>query len=336
MQAATTMTPEAAPVPDEPGRVNCELKMPNMAQFYDYIEANARYATQMVKHNSHKGKRVIICGAGPSLAAYAPALPWAHQVWACNSALPYLMGLGAPVTHGFAIDQGESMLRAAEWGTTFDVTYLLASSVNPRLVAHLAKAGRRFRFFHNYLGPPNPEGWVPPTPGLSYEMWLYQTKYATSCQVGYGLNSVPRAICLALIMGFKEIEVYGADCACAPDQAPMPPLRTTEYDDWIEHLVIYADGRTVSTNFGIGTPMTEGWVDGHRWTTRPDMVISAMHLLDLQRGYPGRIRLIGDTLPNALAKQPPEFFENMPRLTNAGVVRGFGDAGTLHPTEVAA
>ena len=61
--------------------------------------------------------------------------------------------------------------------------------------------------------------------------------------------------------------------------------------------------------------------------TRPDMVISAQHLLDLERMFPGRISLIGDTLPNAIRDKPPEWFERMPTLREAGTVENFAVQG---------
>ena len=307
---------------DIPANVTCKLSMPDAMHLYGHIKSNARHAKRVAHLDSHKGQSVAICGAGPTLAdaKIDRGVDW---VWACNSALPYMWDRGDLVTHGFGIDQGEAMLGPAEWGRALPVRYLLASSVSPKLVNILKH--RHLTFFHSFLGIPEPPNWKPPEPGLAYEMWLYRTRYKPSVQVGHGLNSVPRAICLAIAMGFTRIVVYGADCACAVNSPPMPVLGTPEYEDWMHELVIYADGRTASV-FGTDAVMAEAMIDGRRWHTRPDMVISARHMLDLCQKYPGRIELVGDTLPNVLGEQNQNFMDRLPALTGVGQVTGFGNA----------
>lgn len=306
------------------GTATCRLNMPGQAGFYDQILANARHATAMSQQDTHVGQTVAICGAGPSLAT--ATLAPTDEVWACNSALPYLMDRGDRVTHGLSIDQGEAMLGPSEWARTFDVGYRVASCVHPRLIEHLVAAGRSLTFFHSFLGIPDPEDWQPPTPGLAYEMYLYQTKYRPSVQVGHGLNSVPRAICLAVFMGFARIDVYGADCAAAPDAPPMPLLGTLEYIQWLQGLRMYADGRNALTCFGPIESMAEGVINGRRWHTRADMLISARHMVEMQQAFPGRIVFHGDTLVNAVATKDAAFWEDMPVLSAAGEVGGLGIA----------
>ena len=313
-----------------PELVECKLTMPNMDSLYEQIRSNARYAKRMAWGDPGRGRTVAICGAGPSLAAHVADIGAADDIWACNSALPYLWDRGVRVTHGFGIDQGEGML--TDWARPLPVAYYLASSVHPALVRHLRKAKRRLTFFHSYLGIPDPEGWVAPLnapPGYSHEMELYTGLYGNSVQVGFGLNSVQRAVCLALFLEYDRIIVYGADCACAPDAPPMPPLRTPEYVAWIRAIVMYADGRTAGI-YGDESVMAEADIDGRRWHTRPDMVISARHMLDLCVNYPGRITLVGDTLPNALAAKGPEFWARMPTLAGVGHLSGFGNAARVH------
>lgn len=307
----------------------CQLRMPNQKRLYDHIRENARYAKRMAVSNSRVGESVAICGAGPSLADHIEALRRkTDEIWACNSALPYLKSLGVPVSHGFCIDQGVEMLE--EWRTTFDVGYLISSSVHPRLTRHLLRKKRHLTFFHSYLGIPDPEGQP------NHEMHLYTTLYQTSVQVGHGLNSVPRAVCLALSLGYTDIRVYGADSACAPNQPVMPEYGTPEYADWMNSLPIYADGRTVGQCWGVEAVMAEAPdIDGNRWVTRPDMVISARHLLDLETTYPGRITLVGDTLPNALRDKGADFNQRLPELTGVGEVTGFGAAELYTPLEAA-
>ncbi len=339
-----------------PQHLTCELRMPDADRFYDHIKSNAKYARRMLAANSHKGQTVTICGAGPSLADECTRLPDTTHVWACNSALPYLMDRGVRVTHGFAIDQGEAMLGPEEWERTFNVRYYLASSVHPRLADHLAAHGRHVSFFHNFLGIPDPAGWTLPaesahldaqyrtTAGTActYELYLYSALYTPSVQVGHGLNSATRAACLALAMGFSHVYVVGADCACKPNSPKMPDYNTVEsaevtpeYRAWMRQLVMYADGRSAAVHGDDALLAEAPDIAGTRWHTRPDMVISAAHLLDLERGFPGRVTLVGDTLPNAIrtaAQSDPSFMDDMPKLTPKGV-EGFGNAATHQTTQ---
>ena len=102
----------------------------------------------------------------------------------------------------------------------------------------------------------------------TYEMYLYQTIYPPTVQVGYGLNTVPRAICLALWMEYKRIVVLGADCACAPTGTPMPhDIDSPEYVPWLESLRLYADGRTPA-KYGPNAVMSQGILEGRFWHTR--------------------------------------------------------------------
>jgi hypothetical protein len=296
--------------------------MPNMEQFAEHIRRNARWARRMVTKDMAAGKSVAICGAGPSLEGWLDRLPPTHQVWACNSALPYLKKHGQRVTHGFCIDQGRAMLGPEEWARTYNVEYLLASAVHPDLVAHLLKAKRTVIFFHSYLGIPAPEGWVCPPPDVPYEVHLYRTLFPASVQVGKGLNSVPRAVCLAIFMGFKSIKVYGADCACAP-AARMPAIDSPRYAPWLASLRMYPD-RGFPEHYGHAL-MAEGLVNGRHWVTRPDMVMSAVHLVELAQEFP-QVQLMGDTLPTALQRDP-DALSRMPRFGEEfGELAGFGDS----------
>jgi hypothetical protein len=300
--------------------VTCQLRMPSMAHLLDHIRYNAPFAKKMATADSRIGKTVNIYGAGPSLSDI-PVNPICDEAWACNSALVYLKEARPDVriTHGFCIDQGVEMLK--EWSKTFNVRYLVSSSINPKLTDHLTSHKRKLTFFHNFLGAPNSEGY---TGEVSEEMSLYQNLYRTSIQVGHGLNAVPRDVCLALAMGFKTIRVYGADCAASPDYIPMPDMESGKYQDWLKGLVLYADGRNALDCYGPTSPFCEAPdLNGRRWHTRPDMVVSAQHLLDLQRIFPGRIELAGDTLPNAIREVASE---DLPQLTPAGEVIGFGQA----------
>jgi hypothetical protein len=283
----------------------------------------------MVEWGTRQGQSVAIYGAGPSLIE-APHDPGTDERWACNSALPYLMDRGAPVTHGITLDQGTIMLGPQEWFRTFDVEYLLASTVHPELVQHLAKEGRRWRFFHSLVGMDAPPGWQHPDPDMTFESFLYRRLYPTSVLVGHGLNTGTRALCLALVMGFERIEVYGLDC-CTALHTPMPPRDHPDYRRWLDECVFYGDGRTVGQVYG-PTLLAEAEFDGVLYHTRPDMVASALSLLHLQQTYPDRITYHGTTLLAALSRHAhePDFLDRMPLLSSDGTISNFG-----HPTAFA-
>lgn len=346
-----------------PVDVICALTMPNQDHLADHILENRQYCDgikDMVHPNSMAGKTVNICGAGPSLADFHDELLHrpAHQTWGCNSAVPYLKDHGLPVDHGFCVDQGTEMLNPAEWARTWpDVTYFLSSSVHPDLTRHLRKANRRIRWFHNYLGIQDPEGWKPtkpwqkPTPESGYEMYLYCTEWPSGAMTGYGLNSVPRAVGLAAWMGFSTIRVYGADCAAKPTpylKDQMPNQADGAYTQWLDTVQLYASGRTPRDAYGDNAVMVEAIVcdddacdckTGHPptanvrfWHTRADMVISALHLVDIERMVPS-VQLMGDTLPNAIKRKPQAFFDALPKLTGKGSISGFGLMSPLAKAE---
>jgi hypothetical protein len=310
---------------DPTGGLVCQLVMERQDEFFAQIQENATLVPDVVTAWSRKGQSVTICGAGPSLADHYHEIPHTDEVWACNSALPYLMDQGARVTHGFSIHQTRVTLDPTELGRVFPVSYYLASSVHPDLIRHIQKAGRPISLFHSFLGIDNPEDWDG-APG-SYEEWLYTGAkiFKTSVRVSYGLNSAARAICLALVMGFKQIEVYGADCAARPDSPPGCYTDEEGYPEWVNKLVFYADGRTGKV-FGERPPMAETVIDGTRWTTRPDMVMSASHLVELAHTYPG-IHYVGNTLVNAIIDKDKSFRELLPQMVGGGCIGNFRSLG---------
>lgn len=296
--------------------VVCDLRMPNKARFCDQIAKNAPWALSVAALNSHVGQSLVLCGAGPTLADHLDRMDAADAVWACNSALPYLVDRGVRVTHGFAIDQGEAMLADHEFGRALPVDYYLASSVHPALVRHLARAGRALTFFHSFLGVDDPDGWAHPD-GLRHEEFCYRRLYRPTVLVGSGVNAVPRAIGLAMALGFASVEVIGADCAARPSETPPPSPIDPAFGDWVNDLVLYADGRTAGA-YGVDGPIASACIDGRWWSTRPDMLMSARHMLDLTDLYPGRVTFTGDTLVNAIAQQPRDWRDGLPELSLTG------------------
>lgn len=81
---------------------------------------------------------------------------------------------------------------------------------------------------------------------------------------------------------------------------------------------------TVGGLIDSGTPGTE-LRNGHarHWETKPDMMISAVFLVRMRRNYGARLRLMGDTLPNAIRNKTDEYLDLLPSLTdgNGNIIR---------------
>jgi hypothetical protein len=297
------------------------LKNPVAGQFGSFIFGNSTHCDRVAEEGSASGQTLVLCGAGPSLADEAAEwCPKGDQVWGCNSALTWLADNGHNPTHGFTVDQTPAMVR--EWWHAPDVEYLLASSAHPNLTEHLLAAGRRLTWFHNYVGITDkpPVEWETDEGErvvLPYEDWLYWYLYPSTIRAGSGLNSVNRALDVAGFMGFGRIIVLGADCAlrCTappPDGAlPGDPAHTA----WLEeHTVMHADGGTALASGATAVTMS-GEIDGRRWESKPDMLVSAVWLVMQARNSHGVIEFKGDTLPVALADKPLEYLRRLPNLT---------------------
>ena len=299
-----------------------EAQAAHYQNWLDFRTAVAEHCedTFVVGENSAKGQHVVICGAGPTLADHvAEWVPQGHQVWGVNSALPYLVKHSYPVTHGLTVDQTPEM--CAEWFSAPDVEYLLATTVHPHLTEYLQQKGRRIRFFNNFVGIkqrpvplPRPDG---TTELMPYEDWLYSVLFHSTVRCGSGLNSVTRAVDLALFMGFEQITVLGADCALQNLRIPDHVERgSPEHIALLRGAKMHADGGdALASN---ATPLTFGGdIDGKHWETKPDMAISAVWLMRMERALNGRMRLIGDTLPNALKGKSDEFLNRLPTLVDS-------------------
>lgn len=291
----------------------------NWRRFRALVEENCGDAF-MLKEASKAGKHLVICGAGPSLAEHAAEYcPQADEVWGCNSAATWLIDNGHKCTHAFTVDQTAEML--VEWMAAPDVQYLLATTAHPHLVEHLRAKGRDIRWFHNYVGVKGPDMQWPDATGKHVKMlredWLYAVLYPFTIRAGSGLNSVTRAIDVAVFMGYETITVLGADCAVRTT-GPVPAgmvYGTPEHHDWLRaHTVMHADGGHAMASNASAT-LFDGEIDGRRWWTKADMIISAVWLVKMARRLK-HLRLIGDTLPNALADKDDEYLGRLPTMVD--------------------
>jgi hypothetical protein len=270
--------------------------------------------TRMVELDSNKGQHVVICGAGPTLRQHAAEYcAQGDQVWGCNSAATWLYEHGHRVTHGFTVDQTPQMVE--EWVTAPPLEYLLASSVHPHLLQYLTGKGHQTRLFHNYVGinkaPVAYDGRM-----MEFEDWLYAALYPNTIKAGSGLNAVTRAIDVAHYMGFEKITVLGADCALDVKR-PLPDgvaVGSPEHLAWLEQdVVMHANGDHAMAHGA--TPMTiTGEIDGRVWTSKPDMIITAVFLVHMKRRLKDRLHLVGDTLPAAIQHKDDAFLNRLPAL----------------------
>lgn len=255
----------------------------------DRLEEYARANRETGEPVMCQPMRLALCGAGPSLReADLSGIDeiWTRPydaIWACNSALTHLASRGIQAT-GIGIDQTPGLL--AEWIDPPDTTYYLASTCDPALVAHLRLHGRDIRWFHNAVA-------------FEDETDYYCRDWPPGFIVGEGATVVSRVIGLASFMGFRFIDIFGADCALAPGD------------------VAHADGTTVAEAYGPCAIM-EGEIDGRKWRTRPDMLMNAVDLVRKTRRFGGRIRLMGDTLAVALLDKPDEFLDEVMRRLQPG------------------
>lgn len=360
------------------------LQNPVSHNFAPFIMGNSQHCTKVVEENSAEGQHIVICGAGPSLAEEAEE--WCKkgdQVWGCNSALPWLYKHGHNPTHGFTVDQTSEML--AEWSTTPDVEYLIASSVHPHLVEMLMMRERSYTMFHNYVGispdsicedcktvgkyrAPQCEscgstnmlprhgpvayavcfecnwsgGYGAATCGecgsdnvrsnaMDYETYMYSSLYPATVMAGAGLNTVTRAIDVAMFMGAGQITVLGADC-CLRVKSPRPADAipgSEAHMKWLrEETIMHADGGsalasgaspiTLFATIDAGTP--DGRVrrgKGRHFETKVDLIVSAVWLVELEKKMKGRLRIIGDTLPGALRKKNRAYLMRLPTLVDS-------------------
>jgi hypothetical protein len=230
-----------------------------------------------VEPGAFDGQVLALCGAGPSLAT-DPI--YSHdQMWGCNSAVTWLHENGHNPTAAIGIDQTEGMLD--DWADPPDVPYYVATTVNPKLIAHLLAHDRRIVFFHNLVGWPG-------------EIEFYNSEpWPASYMVGTGANVLSRTIGLAAWMGFRRIDIYGADCAFGPNGEA------------------HANGESWQEAYTSQTQVMDGEIGGKRFQTRPDMLMAAVDLARASTTHPGKVRLMGDTLPVSLLGMEDAFLDRV-------------------------
>jgi hypothetical protein len=162
--------------------------------------------------------------------------------------------------------------------------FILASTVHPNLVDHVLASGQNVRFFHSARG------------GVKDEFNLYAAFFPPAPIAGSGLNAVNRAVELADWLGYKRIYVCGADNALKGDE-------------------FYADG-SPKLDHNDGAVYLTGTVNGRKWRTTPDMLMSATNLTRMVWKYGSKVTLVGNTLPRALSRTTDAFLDKCVRWAN--------------------
>lgn len=154
---------------------------------------------------------------------------------------------------------------------------------------------------------------------MPYEDWLYSALYAPTIRCGSGLNSVNRAIDLALYVGFARITLLGADC-CLRMTIPPPAdaaAGSPERNQWLrDHTIMHADGGHALASGATATTLGLD-LEGRYWETKPDMAISAEWLVRAKHQLGDRLQLIGDTLPNFLVGRDEAFLKRLPKMIDS-------------------
>lgn len=248
----------------------------------------------IVQRDTHKGRTLMICGSGPSLAEGVKMLKPSKkrrkqglvidEVWGCNDAAIWLPANGHRCDAAVGIDQSEALEKESWIPEPPDMPYILATSVDPSLLKHLHAHGRHdITLFHSFIG-------------FQGEQHVYAMLYGQTLVAGEGLNVVNRAINVADWMGYDKIYVAGAD----------------------NSFTVKKDG---GLNFHVqGDPVEgivlSGQVDGVTFHTKPDMLVSAIALVNSKKRMGSRLEFVGKTLPRALQHKDQEFMDRCIRWSS--------------------
>jgi len=252
------------------GKLEQKIKLtcPTNAYVLDFIKENAQYGYPMAKIGEGKGREVYICGNGRGLPKHAgkikrDGMANTVDVWGCNGAVNWLWQNNVKVTHGFTTDTSHRMYQEC-WVNPPPIHYLIATCVNPKTVDQLMAAGAKgVTFFHNYTGV---DGEIP----------LYQSLYPGAPLVGEGLNSVNRALALALMMDYDKIYLLG----CVEHLDPKSKHHHADGGDSNQEYILVAH------------------IDNRKYATHADLLYSAIDLVKQERRSNG-------TLPKAMWRQLP-------------------------------
>lgn len=168
-----------------------------------------------------KTGRLAIVGCGPSILDYWNEIVEHKFIWAINGAYGYLLNRGL-VPDFVTADPHEAVLEHVTV-TNKASKFYLTSVAHPSVLDHLE--GHKVRLWHSDGNAP--EGYEPRVVG--------------------GSTTVTRAICLARMLGWRDITVYGAESSFEDKRN----ITDDENSDFFEIAVPHGSGRIYKTTMAL-------------------------------------------------------------------------------------
>jgi len=318
------------PPPAKAGGNRVRFVNPEFENLPRYVRENAKRGLPLAKHNTYKGKKVVLASTGPSIEdpevleqVVDLCRNKGYHLWALKEAMAFFYdeyGI-APLGTNAMDPGGERQVKRTP--IIPNTKYYLASSCNPVLYDYLLDHGAEVIIYHSACGAsetifePGFTFQVGPTAadiviamtqttmqtaagvnfspvvGMRYgELEMYQRYYNYADVMQSGFTVTNRAIALLMYLGFEDVILAGCDFGW------RNPNRGSHYASFVQ--VGAVPGAYMSDN---------GMVDGKPWYTRPDQLASAV---DIARQIKdGRIKGLGDTLAVALSKKPKDFLDKV-------------------------
>ena len=288
---------------------------------------NKQRRLRTIYHNQLKGKKAVICGSGHSLTdpevltEIRKLKAQGHLIVACKHAIRYLTEQSIKVDYGVTMDPSAHIARPdIKIYKAQGMTHIVASSSDPLLFRYLM-AYEPYETWLNSLKQDEAkqvlthdyDKWVAgnlhfseienhpedlrskillfhSACGVEDEVNLYKKLFKNGDVVGGGYNVVNRAFSAMLYMGIDSFTFAGVDCG------------------WREDSTFY----TFGNNPIKGVDLTDsGAIDGKEWKTRPDMMASAVSLVQKSREQDVQMSFIGDSMPRSLLQKDDAFLEKM-------------------------
>lgn len=286
----------------------------------------------MVERGRHEGtkKGLLLCSTGPSLMDRKVLKKVnfylnkrGFDLCALKESIPFLLEkTGCLARYSVGIDPGGDR-QVKRTPAVPGVTYCLASSCNPLLYQHLLDGGCDVDVYHSACGYHEPaviqgialefpgtkeqciiaghfdlkmsDGaeFSPVACGTMGELAVYAKYFGQEIAMTGGFTVTNRALALMKFMGYTEFVLAGTDFGWREAQK-----RDSHYADFVEVKTEQAEYMTDNAD-----------VDGKTWCTRPDQIASAVDIAwKIKRG---ELKVIGDTLPNALAKRDDTYLKEL-------------------------
>lgn len=266
---------------------NPKMRManPNFGHLHKNIDHAATLGLSMLTPGCHKDARgAVVCGTGPTLLEPKSNLRKVREladkgyiIIAVKEAVTLLTKRGIKVHYTVAMDPDAKQIEKTP--LVKGVTYLLASSCDPRMFKHCLDGGMDVKIFHSACGAEN-------------EIPRYHHLFGDTTVAEGGYTVINRAYAVAKIMGITPARIYIAG-------APF---------GWRKEQSYYADGVKGKPGNSVGPEWSDGGkVDGTPWFTKLDLLTSAQDLA--KRIKNGEAQTIGDSLAQALSRHPVEFIE---------------------------